>query len=254
LSSRIANIPTRFLLGEAPPSSAKALLLGFALVHIVGGASGLLRRPPRTRTRLPWVALSVGAAATLVPVLLALLGRDFLDARNLIAAWLPLVLALAAGYAAIGPRSGAAMAASLAALFLGLTIVDMADKTLWRTEYRGVARALGPAPGPGQRALVVSPDFSWTPLVYYLPRYPQLSSGNVGIREIDLIGWVTQTLPAGAVDALRRRGFHVVEERAVQRLRLVRLKATSVTSVSRSELVRSHLGVSSATVLIQTGA
>jgi hypothetical protein len=55
------------------------------------------------------------------------------------------------------------------------------------------------------------------------------------------------------VDALRRRGFQVVEERAVQRLRLVRLKATSVTSVSRSELVRSHLGVSSATVLIQSG-
>ncbi|HEV7585286.1 MAG TPA: glycosyltransferase family 39 protein [Solirubrobacteraceae bacterium] len=251
LSSRIANIPSRFLLGEAPPAGTKGLLMALALVLVLAGTWGLLFGAQGDPGRLGSVAVLLGAVAVLVPIALAGIGRDYLDARNLIGAWPCLVIALAVGYASIGPRLGALIAAFLAALFLGLVIVAASDETLWRTEYRGVAAALGRPPGPGQRAIVVSPEFNWTPLVHYLPEYPQLPAGNVGVREIDLIGWVTQTPPPDGAMALRQRGFRVVENRAVQKLRLVRLMAVSVTSISRAELIRSHLGVSSATVLIQ---
>jgi mannosyltransferase len=251
LSSRITNIPTRFLLGEAAPSGSKTLLAALALVFVLTGVGLLWRAGDVAQSKHLWRALSVGVVAVLIPILMALFGRDYLDARNLIGAWVPLVIILAAGYAAVRPVALVA-AACLAALFLVLVIVSATDEALERTDYRAVARALGPSPGPGQRAIVVSPEFNWTPLTYYLPKYPQLSPGSVGIREIDLIGWASQTLPKEAADALRRRGFNIAEDRVAQKLRLVRLTTTRVTSVSRSELVRSRLGTGSATVLIQT--
>jgi hypothetical protein len=252
LSSRITNIPTRFLLGEAVPSATKELLVGLALAVVLMGGVFVVRAAHRAQNPLIQVALATGALATLVPIFLALIGRDVLDARNLIGAWAPLMIVLAVGYAAVS-RVGPVAAACLAAVFLMMVIVSTSDDALQRTDYRSVARALGPSPSPGERAIVVSPDYNWTPLVYYLPTYPQLSSGNVGIRELDLIGWASQALPSDRAAALRRRGFQITDERVVQKLRLVRLMAPSVRSISRSTLVRSHLGTGSATVLIQAG-
>lgn len=251
LSSRIAAIPTRFLVGEDAPSAGKAAAVAIALLLVAGGAVLLARE----RRRGGWpaalpAALAVPVLGVLVPVALAVAGRDYLDARNLVGCWAPLAIVLAVGYAAAG-RGGLVAAGALGALFLTMFAVGNTDLAVERTDYRGAAAALGPSPGPGQRAIVVSPDYNWTPLGYYLPDYPQLGAGDAGVREVDLIGWDTQRLGAQARRGLEARGFRLVGERVLQRLRLARFRAPAVVSISRDSLLAARLGTGSATVLIQ---
>jgi hypothetical protein len=125
------------------------------------------------------------------------------------------------------------------------------DRRPRRSAHR-LPRALGPSPAPGERAIVVSPDFNWTPLAYYLPRYPRLGSGDVGVREVDLVGWSTQRLSVKARANLERHGFKLAGARTIQRLRLVRFMAPDARSISGVQLRDSRLGDGSATVLIQT--
>ncbi len=251
LASRIASIPSRLLLGEAPPSAAKVGLLSAGLVLAVAGVALLVRAANAAGGRLLWIGLSVGICAMVAPVVLALAGRDYLDARNLIGAWTPLVIVLAAGCAA-SARPGLLAAGGLGTLFLVVAVIGIADPGAQRTDYRGLARALGPSPAPGERAIVVSPDFNWTPLAYYLPRYPRLGSGDVGVREVDLVGWSTQRLSVKARANLERHGFKLAGARTLQRLRLVRFMAPDARSISGVQLRDSRLGDGSATVLIQT--
>jgi mannosyltransferase len=250
LSSRITAIPTRFLLGEAAPSSSKTLLVTLALLLVAAGVLFLLRGGAAARPRLLWVALSVAVLATLVPTLMALAGRDYLDARNLVGTWAPLVIVLATGYAATD-RLGLLAGTALVVLFLAMVIIGNTDTAVQRTDYRGIAAALRASPGPGERAIVVSPDFNWTPLAHYLPGYPQLGPGNVGVREVDLIGWNTQALSPRAQRTLGRYGFRRAATLMLQKLKLVRFAAATTRSIPRAELLQGRLGDGSATVLIQ---
>lgn len=249
LRSRIADIPTSFLVGEAAPGGSRIALSALAAALVAAGALCLLHELGRSGRRALRAGLGVTLSALLLPVLLALLGRDYLDARNLIAVWAPLTVVLAAGYAAMG-RRGAIAAIALGALSLGLTLAVSSDTALQRTDYRGMAALLRASP-PGQRVLVVTPEFNWTPFAYYLPGYPQLGSGRVGVREIDLIGWDTQALSRSARAGLERRGFRITGERTMQKLRLVTLIAPAARSLSRGELLRGALGHEHATVLIE---
>jgi len=210
----------------------------------------LLQGGPSAHPRPLWIGLSVAAFAVLFPILMALAGNDYLDARNLVGVWAPLIIILAAGYAAMD-RIGLLTAAALVGLFLALVVIGDTDTAVQRTDYRGAASALGVSPGRGERAIVVSPDFNWTPLAYYLPNYPQLGSGNVGVREIDLIGWDTQALSRETQRTLNHYGFRLTGTRKLQKLKVVRFAAPAPVAVSRAELLRSHLGDGSATVLIQ---
>jgi mannosyltransferase len=251
LSSRITSIPTRFLLGESPPAGGKLLLV--AITAVLAGVGALLLLPrsdgeghgPRVGR-----ALWVGGLAVMVPLVLALAGRDYLDARNLIGAWVPLAVVVAAGLGS-APRIGTLAAVGLVLAFAGVAIAGDLDSAAQRADYRGVVGALGPSPGPGERTLVVTPEYNWTPLAFYLPGYPSLPAGNVGVREIDLIGWRSATLGRGTARSLYRRGFRLTQNRAVQKLRLVRFVAAHPVSISREGLVAARLGSSGATVLIQ---
>jgi hypothetical protein len=212
----------------------------------------LLLSGDRVRQRQIGIALSVSAAAIVVPVILALLGHDYLDARNLIGAWAPLAIGVAAGFA-IASRPGLLAAAALVTAFCFVALAGELDTSVQRTDYRGLAAALGPSPGPGQRTIVVTPEFNWTPLTFYLPGYPSIASGDVGVREIDLVGWQSATLSPQTITSLLRRGFHLTKDRVIQKLRLARFLASHPVSMSREELVASRLGPSPATVLIQAG-
>jgi mannosyltransferase len=250
LSSRLSSIPTRFLLGEGAPSGGRAALVALAALLLGASLFMLLTRQDEEGRRGALVALAIGSASVLLPVILALIGRDYLDARNLVAAWVPLAVLAAAGYAAAG-RAGLLAASAVMAIFLLMVLVGAADSALQRTDYRGAIASLGPSPGPGERTIVVTPAFNWTPFTIYLPGYPRLGPGNVGVREIDLVGWRTQTLSGATVQRLAGRGFLLAGDRLVQKLRVVRFLAPRALSVSRAELLRSSLSGESATVLIQ---
>jgi hypothetical protein len=137
----------------------------------------------------------LAAAAALVPLVLAIAGADYLLPRNLIAVYVPVVLVVAAGLST--SRLGLAGAAVICAVALAVNIEVMSDAKLQRDDWRGAARALGPATDP--RAVVVSPDYAKKPLRLYAGALPPLPPGTA-VREVDVI--VNDRPPAGAPPAL----------------------------------------------------
>jgi hypothetical protein len=124
------------------------------------------------------------AAAGAVPLILALAGSDYLLPRNLIALYVPLVLAVAAGLGAAG-RLGIAGAAAICAVALTVNIEVTQDAKLQRDDWRGAAKALGLATAE-PKAVIVSPDYAKRPLRLYAGELPTLPAGTA-VKEVDLI-------------------------------------------------------------------
>jgi mannosyltransferase len=154
-------------------------LAGFALLVVRGG------RKERRSALLP---AAVGAATIATPVLMAVLSpsRDFVIARNLLPALVPLlgVLGLALTMPA-ARRLGAAIAAALLAYSLGFCIWASLAPDLQRPDWRAVADRLGEPHAP--RATV-----TWTlgeaPLRYYL------STGAIQVRAVEEYGWLVHEI------------------------------------------------------------
>ena len=94
------------------------------------------------------MALVVSACGVLIPIVLALLGADYLAPRNLVAAMVPLsaLLAIVIVAGRTG-RTGALLAGLVALAFLALTIDVNLSPRLQRGDWAGLARVLGGAQG-----------------------------------------------------------------------------------------------------------
>ncbi|HVE68849.1 MAG TPA: glycosyltransferase family 39 protein, partial [Solirubrobacteraceae bacterium] len=151
---------------------------------------------------------AVAAAGILVPLALALAGdaRDYFLDRNLLAAAVPLAVALGAlaGTGSepgagglrrrIAPRlaAGLVAVACLAGLYVDLEVQRRPE--LGRADWRGIARDLGP---PGRdRAIALVPGFAHAPLRVYGRAIAPLPPGGVRVTEVDLVG--NFTLGAGS--------------------------------------------------------
>ena len=102
--------------------------------------------------------------------LLALIGVDYLDTRNVLVAWPPLALAVAAGLGARAAGTAGACGGrqrSSRSVRSPLSLVN-ADATLQRDDWRGVAEALG-EPQAEPRAVVVTPFTAEQPFAVYAP-------------------------------------------------------------------------------------
>ena len=95
LHTTLVQIPKQLLLGYASPDQKLTAVLATVLV-LVGAVIPLALSAP-VRARAAW-PLATGALAVLVPVVLAVCGIDFLDARNLLPALPPLVIAAGIGF------------------------------------------------------------------------------------------------------------------------------------------------------------
>src|SRR6185312_12978679 len=90
---RLVQVPKQFLLGYRGPLALGLGVLGALLV--LAAAWLLLRRtPPAPRGRALLLA-GTGAAGVALPLLAALAGADYLNARNVLPALVPLLAALA---------------------------------------------------------------------------------------------------------------------------------------------------------------
>jgi 4-amino-4-deoxy-L-arabinose transferase-like glycosyltransferase len=204
LALRLAQVPKQFVLGYDGPLPLEFGLLGAAIVVL---AAWMLwfRVPGATRLRGLLLA-AIGVSAVVVPLLAALLGADYLNARNLLGGLVPLASALAAGLVGVAPRQrgaavGVAALALLCASSLAIVIAVAADPAYQRTDWRGVARALGSS--SDARALVISPANGFDALRYYrrdLSQLPYTGSGTP-LREVDVIG-VAGTTGAGGGERL----------------------------------------------------
>lgn len=191
LSTRAAQIPKQFLVGYDAPAELVATVLALALAG--AGAVLLLARGDGPQRRGALLAGGAGAAAVLVPLVLAVVGVDHFLTRNTLAALPVLLVALGVAFAARGaPRAGLALACGLAALWIAIVIGVALEPRFQREDWRGAAAALG---APADRAVVVTPASGVVPLVYYRPALGPMPAGGTAVREVVVVG-----LPDGDSD------------------------------------------------------
>ncbi|HWE15047.1 MAG TPA: glycosyltransferase family 39 protein [Solirubrobacteraceae bacterium] len=254
LTTRILQVPKQFLIGYASPAQVGTAVAATLLV-LAGAVWPLVRnRAARRRAAIP---LAVGLGAVVVPVLLAVVGIDFLDTRNLLPALPPLALAASIGFAAAAPRlPRRAMALGLAAILLAVVVLVDLDPVYQRDNWRGAALALGPS--AAARAIVVTPGFGLTPLQAYLPRLGPLAR-PAAVREIDVVAIPVQVTGAGigipprpATPLPVPPGFRLVHAVASRTYTVLIYRAAAPAVVTGASAAADHLGHTSYTPLLQS--
>jgi mannosyltransferase len=186
LGHRLWETGFTFAVGETGDIIARPEhpLLGVvpALVAVAGLALIFFRGQRRER-RATALLLVVASATVIAPVAIGLLdpGKDYVLARNLLPALVPLLAALAIGFSLpAARRRGAALAAVLVVYSLGLSIWASLSPALQRPNWDAAAGAIGEPTGP--RAMV-----TWTlgeaSLRYYL------STGSFQVQSSDGFDW-----------------------------------------------------------------
>jgi mannosyltransferase len=253
LSLRLGQVPDQFLFGPGEAVVAHRVAAVLALMLLAAAVFLIVRRSEPYRRRAAVVCGVLAVACLVAPLAFALAGADYLDARNLIVAWVPLALVVSiAATAERSRRAGAVLAAGLFALFAAGTAALDTRPDLQREDWRAVARALG-AP-TGRRALIVPAQ--GRVLLDYLPGLHWNVARHQRVREVDLIGSRTDfarglacwwggvcELPRQLVPAARPfRGFRRIVSRRVGPFVVERFVASSSHRVSlhRSTAYRVH--------------
>jgi hypothetical protein len=180
----VAQVPKQWLVGYDAPAETASVVVGAALV-ILAAWLAWTRTEGRER-RAVLLGGIVGAAALGIALVLAVAGADYFLSRYLLAAFLPVTLAVAAGLGAHrSGRLGVAAAAALCALSVFVVVSVSARPELQRDDWRGIARALGPP--AGSRAIVVSPINGSIPLGLYLHGLTKLPPAGAQVSEIDAV-------------------------------------------------------------------
>lgn len=175
-----------FALGETGDIIAQSehpLLAVVPALIAIAGVWLVFARAERAERRAAGIPLVLAAVTVVVPLAIALLdsGKDYVLARNLLPALVPLLVALGVGFTLRGARrSGAVLAGLLVAYSLGFSIWASVSPALQRPDWGSVAGAIGEPTVP--RAMV-----TWTlgeaSLRYYL------STGSVQVQPSDGFQW-----------------------------------------------------------------
>lgn len=150
LAVRLGQLVKQDLVGFDEPldvaiSVAAAVLAG-------AGALLLVRTSRRERAGL-WLALAAGAGAIVLAVVVAGLGTDYVNTRNLLPTWPALALVVAGGLGAARARGPGLLAlGGLVAISIACVIGVISTATFQRADWRGAAQAMGHARIP--RAIV----------------------------------------------------------------------------------------------------
>jgi mannosyltransferase len=225
---RLVLVAKQFVVGYSSPLQVLVVVLAACLVVV---AFGLVyaRAVERERTAAR-VAAVIGLTGVAIPLVLAIAGADYLDTRNLLAAWLPLMLVLAVGLGARrAGRTGLVATAGLCAIGLFVSIAVWANPSYQRENDRGVARALGPVTVP--RAIVVSPASASVPIGLYTGGF---SPTPFPVREVDEVGLALRSSTfSGAKSPPQPQpakqppapGFRLVEVRSTPTFTLMRYRS-----------------------------
>lgn len=184
--------------------------LGVPLALAAAALALLLARGDPRERRGAGVAAAVGIGAVALTLLLALLGSDYFDGRNLLPAFVPLTILLGAGFTVRrAGRVGLGLAAVFCLCALAFTLEIDRLPRLQREDLRNAAAEVGQL-GPASAVVTVRHTASW-PLAYYLGgRFATRSP--LPLREIVLVGSVAAERRAGW---LLPPAFRLVERRPV---------------------------------------
>jgi hypothetical protein len=250
LGYRIARTPKQFLVGFDAPGEVVAAIVAGVLVAFAFWL--VWTRGDDRERRAALVGLVAGGTILVTTTLLALVGVDYLDTRNVLVAWPPLALAVAAGLGA--RRSGRAGLAATGALVAigGVSIALVATQSeLQRDDWRSVANALG-EPLAEPRAVVVTPFTAEQTFAVYAPNLEQLSGEPTVYRAVDLVALPqrerTQSRPGAAPRPEDHPppapGFEVAETRFEDTFSLIRYIAPEPVLLTREHLLGAHFDFS----------
>ena len=237
--SRFAQAPKQFLVGLFSPqeilTSVVSGLLALAAVALL-----LLRGSERER-RLSLDVAIVAAGALVLPALLGLTHiEDVFNGRNVIAAWTPCAVLIAAGLGvARAPRLGAVLGAGLCLVAVLVIVAINTEQGYQRDDWRGLAQSLRTS-APG--SISVSPQYGVTPLSIYLPALHEARGASVRTREIDFLdlrGERTGRSPLPpSVPLAAPPGFHAAGVRKTDTLAVARFVSATPQTVSVKALRR----------------
>jgi 4-amino-4-deoxy-L-arabinose transferase-like glycosyltransferase len=253
--ARLVQLPKQYLIGfdgpfEAPAAIAAAGLALFGAMLLFTRASADERRG----ARIPAVVAIIGL---LVPLVLAAAGADYVITRNMLAALVPLLIVLAAGFGAhAAGRLGIAGAAALCALSVALVVAVPLDARYQRSDWRAIAEVLGPA--PASRAIVVSPASDTAALEHYLGPSRRLGSTGFPYREVWVVGLASQPSstsrkphPPGVSPGLDHLGLDPAGRRLEETFAVYRLRGDRETRYSRDALDAIAIAPGASEILLQ---
>jgi mannosyltransferase len=236
LALRLVQVPKQFLLGYRGPLALPFGLLGAALV--LSGAWLLARRMPCPVRERALLLAAIGVVGVALPLLAAFAGADYLNTRNLLPALIPLLTALAVGYAASGAphRLGAALLTALCAMSLAIVITVASDEQYQRQDWKSLAHALGTSDVP--RALVITPANGELALRYYRRDLRTMGPQGAAVLEVDVVAVAGSRDPGRAPElppltgtSLAAPGFGFPQRMQTQTYALLRFRATGDAAV-----------------------
>jgi mannosyltransferase len=265
LSSRLQAIPQYYLTGYSSASLGRGVELLVALPILAGAAFGAWRlaAPPRQADavspplrRAVWIALSLAAFAVLAPIVLAVLGADYLAPRNLVAAMIPVTVVIALLLALVDPRALGDGLAALAVLALLIVSIDVdLSPRLQRGNWRDLAAAIERHGGAaGAARAVTTVELGAAPVEYYLPsaRLGNLARrARVRLTEVDETGYSPLRASAGRPPA---PGFRLLERGDVDGLIYYRFVSSVPRLVSEARLRRHVITLAHPEVLVAAAA
>jgi mannosyltransferase len=190
LPTRVWETAVSFLVGETGHVIAEAPRERYALVPIVFAGAALILVAlwgGRRERRGAGLGLVMGLGVVGLTVVAALAGKDYVVERNLLPALIPLLAAVAIGFAgARAHRTGLLLAVALCAYWLAFDVHVTQTPNLQRPDFRTVTEALGP-PHNGRRAIVTW-KLAADPVRFYLRDGAlRMYSGEERVKEVAVL-------------------------------------------------------------------
>ncbi len=255
LGHRLGQVWPQFVLGFGSP--AWDVLKWVSLATAVLGLVLLVIRASGPARRGGLLALGLAAAGLVLNLLVIAGGLDNLITRNVMALWMPIAVAVAAGMAVPRPRwLGGAAAVVLCACGVVAAVGVATERRLERPDWGVVARALGARPAAtvaagGGRAIFIQHYRDLLPLSLYMPGLKAVRRHGATVSELDIVSftsppsegfcwwgaacnlWPSRMQPSYAV-----RGFHPVGRRHVLQFTILRMVAAHPVRVTPHEVAR----------------
>jgi 4-amino-4-deoxy-L-arabinose transferase-like glycosyltransferase len=229
-------------------------LLKHALVPAslcAGAVTLLLWRGGERERRGALVGLAIGGGSVLLALACAAAGQDYVLARNLLPALVPLAIVPAAGIASPrAPRLGLAIGAALILYWAAFDVYADFRPALQREDWRGVAARIGPP--RGRPRAIVAFEQGGEPLAFYIGH---------GERQAKWKHWRHRPIPVAEVDVVSGRppparhralppSFRQVEETTVGRMTVIRYRAPRPLALPWGRLAHNFTGYGNNAVLL----
>jgi hypothetical protein len=245
LGYRVARTPKQFLVGFDAPGEVVSAIIAGALVMFAAWL--VWSRGDDRERRAGRIGIVTGGTLLVTTALLAVIGLDYFDTRNVLVAWPPMALAAAAGLGARrSGRLGLAATAALVALGASTVVLVAAREELQRDDWRAVGEAVAETTGPS--AVVVTPFTAEQTFAIYAPQFHLMPEAGEAVGEIDLVAMSQRertqsrpgTPPRPEAYPAPAPGFELAETRFEDRFTLLRYTAPEPIRVTPDELIAAH--------------